>query len=152
MNRLRQKAAGFVLLELLLELGLWLTGLVLVSPLLFQLEGLARRSRLDLAVQTAADTLSALQQRNLFLTGHHLAFRVGDEGKRGYAWRDVYCRNVLDLPRLGLDDFVLEGRGGQFTSNGGVEKPFTLHVTDSRDLAQRRTIHFQPVQGRMVYE
>lgn len=152
MNRLRRKTSGFVLLELLLELGLWLAGLTLVSPLLFELESLARRSRLDLAVQTTADTLSALQQRNLFLTGHHLAFRVGEEGKRGYAWRDMYCRNVLDLPRLGLGDFVLEGRGGQFTSNGGVEEPFTLHLIDEQEPEHRRTIHFQPVQGRMVYE
>ena len=148
----RRKTSGYLLLELLLELGLWLTGLLLAGPALFQLESLARQSQLDLATQTTADTLSALQQRNLFLTGHHLQFIVVDEGARAYAWRDLYHKNVLDLPRLGLENFALEGHGGAFTSNGGVEKSFCIRLRDRRDGLRSRMIQFQPVQGRMVYE
>ena len=96
-----RKAPGYLLLELLLELGLWMTGLVLAGPALFQLDGLARRTQLDLATQTTADTLSALQQRNLFLTGHHLQFIVTGGGVRAYAWRDLVHTKILDLPRLG---------------------------------------------------
>lgn len=148
----RRKAPGYLLLELLLELGLWLTGLLLVGPALFQLEGMARRSQLDLATQTTADTLSALQQRNLFLTGHHLQFIVGEDGARAYAWRDLYHQDVLDLPRLGLGDFALEGKGGAFTSTGNVEESFCIGLRDRRDGLRSKMIRFQPVQGRMVYE
>ena len=148
----RRKASGFVLLELVLQLGLWLKGLLLACPALFQLEGLVRRSQLDLATQTTADTLSALQQRNLFLTGHHLQFVVEEQGSRASAWRDLYHTPVLDLPRLGLRDFALEGKGGAFTSTGNVEESFCIGLRDRRNALRSRMIRFQPVQGRMVYE
>lgn len=147
-----RKAPGYLLLELLLELGLWMTGLVLAGPALFQLEGLARRTQLDLATQTTADTLSALQQRNLFLTGHHLQFIVTEEGSRAYAWRDLVHTKILDLPRLGLGDFTLVGKGGGFTSTGNVEESFCIGLRDRRDGRRSKMIRFQPVQGRMVYE
>ncbi|MDD6287851.1 hypothetical protein [Acidaminococcus fermentans] len=148
----RRKTPGYLLFELILELGLWLTGLLLAGPVLFQLEGLTRRSQLNLATQTTADTLSALQQRNLFLAGHHLQFVVEDQGARACAWRDWYRKDVLDLPRLGLADFALEGQGGAFTPNGNVEEPFCIRLRDRRDGIRSKLIRFQPVQGRMVYE
>lgn len=151
MAEIRHKQPAFVLPDLVLGLSLMALAWGLVLPLGGWLTEQGERLKLDLGFAAVTGYLSQAQQCAMYLHNGPVTVTIEEQG---LAWRyQDYKADRLSCRQLGLENLRLHNPSEvKFTGKGSANAMFRLAVVNPALPDGKKTVLFQPVTGRLVFE
>ena len=145
-----RKSPGFVMLDLLLGLSLYLTLAFFCLPLFSSISELSKAVKLNLASQAMSTFASTAQQKVMYQhEGIPWLKRNWQNPKELQIGQQYQVQRQISMAELGLGDFEAKSFNTSFIRSGNATG--YIHVAHRTDPGYSRMLIFQPVTGRMVY-